>query len=359
MNEIHSRNICFINTTSFWGGGEKWHLETALKAAENGISTFFVCSPNSPLRKRLVGSKVQLFSIPNGNLGFLSIFKIVKLVRFLRGNNIECIVFNSPKDLKLGGIAARLAKVKTVVYRRGIAVEVKKSLLTQWLFSNAVSHFIFNSEATRKLILKNYGVIISKKKNKIIYNPIAIPNVVTSVSNERFIIGNAGRMVEQKGQHYLLQLASILKVRGFEFEIRIAGEGPKHAELQLQITQDKLSEHVKLLGFVEDIPAFLSEIDILVSTAIWEGFGFVLAEAMAHKKPCIAFDISSNPELIKNKKNGFLIPPFQLEVLADKIMELKEDSSKRKQMGEDAYLFVKQNFDKDLQFQKFIQFINS
>lgn len=353
-------NICFFNTTTFWGGGEKWHYEAAVMASEQGIPTFFVSSPHSVLNEKLASTKVRQFPIRNSKLGFLSVAKVKKLTQFFKDNKITTVVFNSPVDLKTGGLAAYMAKVPTVVYRRGIAVEVKKKTLTTWLFKKVITHFIFNSAATKALMVKNFEDIINTKKTAIIYNAIdfsAFTKTEKTNSSPTIIIGNAGRLVTQKAQHYLVDIASILKAKNITFEIHIAGDGPRHNELKALIEANQLENQVKLLGFVKDMNEFMNNIDIFVSTAKWEGFGFVLAEAMAHQLPCIAFDISSNPELIHNNTTGFLVPAFDVKVFARQIEKLINDKTLRHEMGNKAYQFAINNFDKKLQFNTFLEFV--
>ena len=101
----------------------------------------------------------------------------------------------------------------------------------------------------------------------------------------------------------------------------------------------------------------MSGVDIFVSTAIWEGFGFVLAEAMVAKKPVLAFDMSSNPELVKDGENGYLIPPKNIALFADKIEALISDQVLREKIGNEAYRFAKINFETEVQFQKLIHFV--
>lgn len=360
MTPQEPQNICFFNTTSFWGGGEKWHFETACLAQENGYRVFFICSPNSALQDKLQEKGIATITIFNGKFGFLSLKKIRSIAQFLKEKQIHSVIFNSPADLKLGGLAAFSAKTPVVVYRRGIAVEVKKKTLTQWLFKKVVTHFVFNSDATRALMLKNFSSIIEQKHHQVIYNAIDFPKRNPSaVKKERFIIGNAGRIVAQKAQHYLIEISKLLINKQLDFEIHIAGEGPKFEQLKQQVEEENLSQHIKLLGFVKDMDKFMENIDVFASTAIWEGFGFVLAEAMTHKKPCLAFHISSNPELIQPNETGFLIPPFQLNVFAEKILLLAQDEHLRKKMGEKAYAFAQLNFEKQKQFEKFMSFISS
>jgi len=81
---------------------------------------------------------------------------------------------------------------------------------------------------------------------------------------------------------------------------------------------------------------------------LWEGFGYVLAEAAANKIPSIAFNLSSNPELIEDNKTGFLIPPFQVAAMAEKITLLAKNNLLCKQLGENAFERASQLFNKEL-----------
>ncbi len=354
-----AKNICFFNTTKFWGGGEKWHFEAAEMMSTTPNNTFFVCDKEGELAKKLVGIDVTQFHVTAGNLSFLNTSKIKKLVEFYQENNIETVIFNSPKDLKLGGKAAKKAGVENIVYRRGIAVEVKKSKLNTHLFKDVVTHFIFNSKATKALLEKNHVDILSTKKTAIIYNAIEFSGEEQLIRNNEHpvVIGNAGRLVEQKGQKYVIEIARKLKEKGLDFKILIAGEGPLYEELEKGIKSQNLSDHIELLGFVDDMKTFMKQIDIFISTALWEGFGFVLAEAMTAKKPVLAFDLSSNPELINDGGNGFLIPAQNIELFANKLEGLINDESLRNQMGQAAYTFAKANFEKTKQFQKLLDFV--
>lgn len=356
------QNICFFNTTSFWGGGEKWHFEAAAQLSKTNNKTFFICEGNGELAKKLEGLNVLQHHVVASNLSFLNPVKINKLIQFYKENKIDSVIFNNPQDLKLGGRAAKRADVKNIVYRRGIAVEVKKSRLTEHLFSDVVTHFIFNSNATKELLEKNYKPIIARKKTAIIYNAIKFPSPDVCHTEpfepkKDIVIGNAGRLVAQKAQHHLIDIAKKLNEKQVDFKIQIAGEGPLYDDLKKEISDRNLADKIELLGFVEDVSAFMNDIDIFVSTAIWEGFGFVLAEAMVAKKPVLAFDVSSNPELVKDGENGYLIPPNDIDLFASKIEELISSKTLRKKMGAKAYHFAKANFEAGQQFQKLLGFV--
>jgi len=352
-----SANICFFNTTPFWGGGEKWHFEAANQASKHGYNTFFVCGKSSELSKKLTVSSVNQFHIEVSNRSFLNPLKSSKLTSFFKENNIDVVLFNSPKDLKIGGPAAKKAGVKSIAYRRGIAVEVKQKALTKKLFNEVVTHFIFNSKATKELLVKHYPQVDSTKKTAIIYNALEVPSDVIKPENNPLIIGNAGRLVEQKNQVVIPKIAHLLKSKGLSFEFRIAGEGPLDSPIEAAIKKNGVEDHVQMLGFVDDMSEFMSNIDIFISTATWEGFGFVLAEAMSHKVPVVAFDLSSNPELVQHERTGFLIPPNDLQAFADSLEKLIKDSALRDQMATASRAFVKDHFEAENQFKKLMEFV--
>lgn len=220
-----------------------------------------------------------------------------------------------------------------------------------------VTHFIFNSKATKALVTKNYPQIEQAKKTAVIYNALHISETTDKKANTPLIIGNAGRLVAQKNQLVIPQIASLLKAKGVKVKFKIAGEGPFKNDLQAAIESNGVEKEVELLGFVDDMNAFMSGIDIFISTANWEGFGFVLAEAMANKVPVLAFNLSSNPELVIHEKNGYLIEPGNVEEFAGRLQTLLEDDQLRAQLGQEGYNFAKANFDAQVQFKKLMEFV--
>src|SRR5690606_14243757 len=97
---------------------------------------------------------------------------------------------------------------------------------------------------------------------------------------------------------------------------------------------------------------FMSKADVFVLPSLWEGFGYVLAEAQLCQKPVIAFDISSNPELVVEGRTGFLVPVNDIGAFADKVQRLYENAEERRFMGLAAREHIRVNFDKKKQIQK-------
>lgn len=345
------KRICFFNSIPFWGGGEKLHLENALEFKAKGYDVCVLTNPNSLLKKKCVQNHIETFDITVGNLSFINPYKLINLVNFYKKQAVDTVIFTASQDVKLGAIAAKLAGVTRIVYLRGLAVEVKSSVLNKYLYKSVLTHIISNSEATKRLILKNLADVIPNTKVKTIYHGIKLDDETESRKNEDIlskahgvVLGNAGRLTAQKGQSQLIQIAKILKDKGVDFSLFLAGDGELKDTLQQEIESQGLQNDVHILGFVEDVEAFMNSIDIFLLSSIWEGFGFVIVEAMQKSKPVVAFNLSSNPEIISADNTGFLVDYPDLEAFANKTMDLIKDVSLRKKMGTAARESVIQRF---------------
>lgn len=346
------KNICFFNSTQFWGGGEKAHLEYAENFCMAGYKVWVVCSKGSVLEERVKKSGLNFFSSQIGNFSFLNPRKKRTLANFFKKENIDTIYLNASNDIKIGGPAAKEAGVKNIVYMRGLAVPVKNSASNRYLFSKVLTHIVPNSFDTRKAFLTKLRPLLNENNVPVIYRGINFSEwdtrpvkKLTFKTNDEIILGNVGRLEKQKGQKHLIDIAKILQEKGLNFKIVIAGSGPLADELQTLVKKNKLEDKILLIGFQPDVKSFLNAIDIFVFPSLWEGFGNAMVEGMAEEVVPVAFNLTSNPEIITDGKNGFLIEYPNLSLFAEKIMFLAKHPRERKAMGELARKTVIKNFD--------------
>ncbi|MCK5169548.1 MAG: glycosyltransferase, partial [Bacteroidales bacterium] len=199
----------------------------------------------------------------------------------------------------------------------------------------------------KRAVLLNYSDIIRDEFVKVIYNGIAINKQINreikNVGNQ-VIIGSAGRLSKEKGHLYLIQLAANLKEKDIPFKIKIAGEGSQRKKLEKEIEKSGLKEEFELIGFKKDMNDFYSQIDVFVLPSIWEGFGFVLLEAMSFKLPVIAFDTGSSAEIIQDQKNGFIVPDYNVDLLTENVIKLYMNKDLRKEMGNAGFKILQNKF---------------
>lgn len=354
------KKICLFNSCKVWGGGEKWHYDAACSLQLEKNYDVTVCTnENTPLLKKVkkFGIKYKIFKI--GNLSLFNIILMFKLYKFLKTEKFDTLIMNLPSDLKSAGIAAKFAGVKNIIYRRGSAIPIKNKFSNRILFSKIVDKVIANSKFTKKTILEKNKKLISKDKIVVIYNGLKLNEyqnleyeIVYNKKEEEILLGNAGRLSTQKGQKYLIDLAKELKKRDLKFKILIAGKGELEQELKKYSKEKNVETEVVFLGFVENVKSFMKTIDIFLLPSLWEGFGYVMIEAMAAEKPVIAFDTSNNSEIIVDGKTGNLVEFPNIEVMADKIQLLINDTEMRNDLGQAGFKRVKEKFEYKTSFEK-------
>lgn len=149
------------------------------------------------------------------------------------------------------------------------------------------------------------------------------------------LILGCGRLVEQKGFPYLLDAFAITRERIPGAALWIVGEGPQQPALERQIEALSLSQSVRLLGFKDNPYRYMAAADLFVLSSIFEGFGNVVAEAMACGTPVVSTDCPHGPgEIITDGVNGLLVPPRDPQALADAIVRVLEDPALAKRLAE-------------------------
>jgi glycosyltransferase involved in cell wall biosynthesis len=346
-----NRRVCFFNSYKSWGGGEKWFYDMATQLVAKGYNVTLVTNTQSELKRRLQNSTLKQYEVKVTNLSFLNPFVLLKIYRIIRKERIDTIIVNLSSDLKAAGIAAKIARAHKILYARGIAKPIRNSILNRWLFKHILTGVIANSEETKRSILKNNPALISPLKIEIIYlgidlknfsKPIAAPVYVRQA--DEIILGAAGRLEGVKNHKFLVGVAKKLKERGVPFKLLIAGEGSLKNELMDYVKSLGVENEVAVLGFIDDIASFMTAIDVFVLSSFSEGFGYVLIEAMAFKKPVIAFDHSSSPEIVIDQQTGFLIAKNDAEAFVEKILLLLNDRKLCEQFGANGLKRVEEKF---------------
>jgi glycosyltransferase involved in cell wall biosynthesis len=131
----------------------------------------------------------------------------------------------------------------------------------------------------------------------------------------------------------MLEMMYLLKDDPLNFRLLIAGEGRLLHPLQRKVRKLEIEDRVEFLGFVDEMPAFFNSIDIFLLTSHYEGFGYVIAEAMASRRPVVAFDIKSSAEIVEHGVTGYLTSRESVEEMAGRVRELGMDRELREKMG--------------------------
>lgn len=145
-----------------------------------------------------------------------------------------------------------------------------------------------------------------------------------------------GRLVKHKNIECLLH-AFLIVLRAIpDAKLEIVGDGPQRSAIEGLIVELDLGGHVTLFGEQTDVPRFLRECDVFVSTSYREGLSNAIMEAMSYGRPVVASNVGGNSELIEHDRSGMLFPADDHESLAAMLIELNRNPEKRAELGINA-----------------------
>lgn len=155
------------------------------------------------------------------------------------------------------------------------------------------------------------------------------------------VVGAMGRFVAKKGFDVLVQAVAALHHQGVPLRCRIAGDGEEKDALIRLMREHGVDDVVELVGWVDDKQAFFDGLDMFVLPSHHEPFGIVLIEAMAQALPCITTDTEGPCEIIHHEHDAVMIEKDKPYAMAHAIGELLDDMPRAVQMGQQAYLKVR------------------
>ena len=162
--------------------------------------------------------------------------------------------------------------------------------------------------------------------------PIKVESCSTRSSKRVITIG---RYSYEKGYDLLLKVWSIVekKFSDWQLDIFAMGDPTPYVKMMDDLSIDKKRCHLN--SSVVDVEDVYMKSSILVQPSRTEGFGLVIVEAMSCGLPVVSFDCENGPRsVITNGEDGFLIPPFDVEMFANSLMRLMSDDDLRESMGE-------------------------
>jgi glycosyltransferase involved in cell wall biosynthesis len=161
-----------------------------------------------------------------------------------------------------------------------------------------------------------------------------------------------GRLNAGKGYEELIRAVGILRDRGMNLHLRIAGEDDAggsgyRKNLESLRAELKLDHHVTLLGAVAEqvVRQELENAHVFALASRQEALGVAIMEAMAMGVPAIATQVGGVPELVSTENDGLLVEPRQPQQLADAIERLSHDPNLCKKFSEQGRKKVMQSFD--------------
>ncbi|MDF1593836.1 MAG: glycosyltransferase family 4 protein [Desulfobacterales bacterium] len=159
--------------------------------------------------------------------------------------------------------------------------------------------------------------------------------------------------VKTEGLSWVIRACGKLFRQGTRFQLVIAGDGVEKEQLY-RLASEHLPGKFSFLGKIprEHMYRFYSAGDIFVFPGIRESLGMVFLEAQSCGIPIIAFRNGGIPEVVRDRETGVLVPMYDFDQFAGAIEKLLTDKALRRQMGETARSYIRENHDLDTNYGK-------
>lgn len=154
------------------------------------------------------------------------------------------------------------------------------------------------------------------------------PDSVKPSTNKRLLC--VARLTRQKGVDMLLDVYALVNRARPEWSLKIIGSGPDSEKINRKVQELGIGSSTQIIDVCENMEDEYQQAAIYVLTSRWEGFPMVLLEAQACGLPVVAFNCETGPaEIISDGESGYLVPTFDTNQMADRIIELIDHPERR------------------------------
>lgn len=333
------------------GGVETGVLDVSKYLVRMGHKSFVV-SAGGALVRELESSGAVHYTLPvHVKSGVTMIRMVSKLARVIRQEKIDVVHARSRVPAWIAYFACRSTGTPFITTCHGYYGAHWFSGVMGW-----GKKVIAPSMAIARHMIDDFGV--PRERVRLIPRSVDLERFTYLPPDKRkpsgdFNIGIIGRITPLKGHTYFIK-AMAKVVRNYpQARIWIVGDAavsrlPYKEELQLLTRRLGLSQNTQFLGTQRDIPAILSNLNLLVlPTVTHEAFGRVLVEAQASGVPVIGTEVGGIVDIIDNGVTGLLVPPADPAALAEAVLSLIKDPARARSLAENAYRVVKEKYPVD------------
>jgi len=189
---------------------------------------------------------------------------------------------------------------------------------------------------------------------------LVIPNGIDPDAFEPHRYSNAPRHImmiaclrEEKRIDVLVRAMPRILARYPDARLTLAGDGTCRDSLMELVQELGVRDRVAFLGHREDVPALLQEADVFVLPSRSEAFPNSIMEAMAAGVPVIASDVGGIPELVRDGVTGRLVPPGDVDALANALLALLDNPRQVEEFGRAGRGTIQQTYSFDRMVEQF------
>lgn len=197
-------------------------------------------------------------------------------------------------------------------------------------FFTAVSHEVKQHYIENGVDEKNITVILNGFNPNINNNKEKLEHVDTY---NKYVLGNMGGLCAVKRQGLLIEALKYVAEKYKDILLILAGTGAMEEALKEQVKELNLQDKIVFTGHINSVSKFYNSLDLYVHTAIVEGFGMPILDAMACGVPVVVTDNRGSRSYIENNISGIILKNENPKHIAEQILKLIKDKDKAKQLA--------------------------
>jgi len=268
---------------------------------------------------------------------------LLGLVRLMRSWRPAIVHTHTAKAGLLGRLAARAARVPTVVHTfhghvlRGYFSPPKQAVFRRLeaLLAHMADALVAVSEAVKQDLVE-LGVARASKIRVIPLGlelgsltgelPRGVLRREAGIAADAPLVGMVGRLVPIKDVPTFLRAARELRQRRPDVRFALVGDGEERPALEALCRSLGMDAAVHFFGWRHELASVYGDLDVVVNASRNEGTPVALIEALAAARPVVATAVGGTPDLLGRDERGRLVPPGEPLALAQAVLETLDES---------------------------------
>ncbi len=237
---------------------------------------------------------------------------------------------------------------KDTLYKQIIYAPINYFALKRFKYILTVTEAFKNMMVRRgfredKFFVVYNGIDFSVKPSFIPKNEFFEKYSVDYDENKKYV-GIAARLNAVKGIDIFLKMAFDICGKKDDVNFVIAGNGDDFNKFNSLIKEGGFSDRIFMIGHIDDIDSFFNAIDVNMLTSLSESFPYALLEGARMKKATVSTGVGGIPEMILNGKTGFLVSPYDVSDMSEKVLKLISDENLAGKFGQAFFEHARKNF---------------
>ncbi len=336
---MNKPKLLHISTARSWRGGEQQIAYLVQELAKRDWPQAIACIKDAPLHQWANDQGIKVYPLKKRSSLDFSFARRLARIAGSDGYQMWHAHDAHAHGFAVYGQAFFGAKTQLFVSRR-VDFPVAQSWLSKFKYNYpGVKRYLAVSDAIASILKASirfpervFTVHSANDPQRFIAAPSGKLRSEFPALKDHFWVGNIAALVGHKDQKTFLHTAAHLLEQSDHYQFFIAGKGELEAELKELAQQLGIANKVEFLGFREDVPEIMKDLDCFLFTSEMEGLGTSVLDAFAAKVPVVATRAGGIPEMVEHEKTGLLADCKDAKALAEAVQKIEMDPNLSQQL---------------------------